>query len=550
MLKPFRIRALATALAAALGVSGCATPYVVKLPEPKVAPSARSIEQALGYLNDTRKVYRNAVEAQVNDEQVASNALVGAGALIAALALGQVHRDGVLGVATIAGTGYALTNNNLPRARLQVHVEALKALNCAERAALPLAISDTENTGLSKAVEELKGGRLLLQAELRKARVVRDSALGTDQWRKAFPEAEAAVNEILTQTAQSVTAAEAFQSASDRAAISLVSWVNTVRDNSISSLADARSPLAEVPRLVLGLAKDMGTFAPGAGVDSLIAGALKNATPASISMTGVGSKSDLETALDDLDKVARNTVALQAPVNAALRGRNTTFADDAFKDCNVAQVVTALAVTPTPLKFSAQDGGQRVLELKGGVKPYFLQLDGGPVAGLSYPTGPIRGGEAEISLKAGAVTSGVKTGLRASDSSAAGQGVRIEIEIVAPAAAASAPAAAASAAVVTPPKPAQPKAKAPTAPPTSVDAALAALKKVGKFASSGVTFERKGLPVKVGDRIEITVICPATGTTVFKRAELAKSYLSTVGIMDFPVDKVSLLTEPPTCAPS
>lgn len=549
MLKPFRIRALATALAAALGVSGCATPYVVKLPESKIAPSARSIEQALGYLNDTRKVYRDAIAAQVNDEQTASNAFIGAGALVTALALGKVHRDGVLGVATIAGTGYALTNNNLPRARLQIHVESLKALNCAERAALPLAISDAEKKGLSTAVDELKGGRLLLQAELRKARVVRDSAPGADQWRKAFPEAEAAVNEILTQTAQSVTAGEAFQNASDRAAVSVVSWVNTIRDNSISSLADARSPLAEVPRLIQGLAKDMGTFAPGAGVDSLLAGALKNATSASISMTGVGSKSDLETALDELDKVARRTAALQAPVNAALRGRNTTFADDAFKDCNVAQVVTAFTVTPTPLKFSAQDGGQRVLELKGGLKPYFLQLDGGPVAGLSYPTGPIRGGEAEISLKAGAVTSGMKSGLRASDSSPAGQGVRIEIEIVAPAAAASAPAAAASAATGTPPKPAQPKAKPPTA-PTSVDAALAALKKVGKFASSGVTFERKGLPVKAGDRIEITVICPATGTAVFKRAELAKSYLSTVGVMDFPVDKVSLSTEPPTCAPS
>ena len=458
-----------------------------------------------------------------------------------------MHRDAVLGVAALAGTGYALTNNNLPRSRLQIHVESLKALNCAERAVLPLYISDSDKTGLSEAVEKLKDGRLLLLAELRRARVVRDSSPGADEWRKAFPEAEAAVNEILTQTAQSVTAGEAFQSASDRAATSVVSWVNTIRDNSITSLADARSPLAEVPRLIQGLAKDMGTFAPGAGVDSLVAGALKSAAGAGITQSSVGSKSDLEVALDELDKVARKTAALQAPVNNALRGRNTTFADDAFKDCNVAQVVTALAVTPIPLKFSAQDGGQRVLELKGGVKPYFLQLDGGPVVGLSFPTGPIRGGEAEISLKAGALTSGAKTGLRASDSSTAGQGVRIEIEIVAAPAAASAPAAAASAAAPAP-KAADPKAK-PATVKTSIDAALAALKKLGKFASSGVTFERKGLPIKTGDRIEITVICPAGGAA-FKRADLAKSYLSTAGVMDFPVDKVSLTTEPPTCAPS
>ena len=548
MHRPFQIRALATALAAALGLSGCATPYVVKLPDSKAASTSRSIKKALDYLYATRKAYRDAVEGQVNDEQTASNAFIGAGALITALALGRVHRDAVLGVAALAGTGYALTNNNLPRSRLQIHVESLKALNCAERAVLPLYISDSDKTGLSEAVEKLKDGRLLLLAELRRARVMRDSSPGADEWRKAFPEAEAAVNEILTQTAQSVNAGEAFQSASDRAATSVVSWVDTIRDNSITSLADARSPLAEVPRLIQGLAKDMGTFAPGAGVDSFVAGALKSAAGAGITQSSVGSKSDLEVALDELDKVARKTAALQAPVNNALRGRNTTFADDAFKDCNVAQVVTALAVTPIPLKFSAQDGGQRVLELKGGVKPYFLQLDGGPVVGLSFPTGPIRGGEAEISLKAGALTSGAKTGLRASDSSTAGQGVRIEIEIVAAPAAASAPAAAASAAAPAP-KAADPKAK-PATVKTGIDAALAALKKLGKFASSGVTFERNGLPVKTGDRIEITVICPATGTAVFKRADLAKSYLSTAGVMDFPVDKVSLTTEPPTCAPS
>ena len=547
MHRPFQIRALATALAAALGLSGCATPYVVKLPDSKAASTSRSIKKALDYLYATRKAYRDAVEGQVNDEQTASNAFIGAGALITALALGRVHRDAVLGVAALAGTGYALTNNNLPRSRLQIHVESLKALNCAERAVLPLYISDSDKTGLSEAVEKLKDGRLLLLAELRRARVMRDSSPGADEWRKAFPEAEAAVNEILTQTAQSVNAGEAFQSASDRAATSVVSWVDTIRDNSITSLADARSPLAEVPRLIQGLAKDMGTFAPGAGVDSFVAGALKSAAGAGITQSSVGSKSDLEVALDELDKVARKTAALQAPVNNALRGRNTTFADDAFKDCNVAQVVTALAVTPIPLKFSAQDGGQRVLELKGGVKPYFLQLDGGPVVGLSFPTGPIRGGEAEISLKAGALTSGAKTGLRASDSSTAGQGVRIEIEIVAAPAAASAPAAAASAAAPAP-KAADPKAK-PATVKTGIDAALAALKKLGKFASSGVTFERNGLPVKTGDRIEITVICPA-GTAVFKRADLAKSYLSTAGVMDFPVDKVSLTTEPPTCAPS
>ena len=75
------------------------------------------------------------------------------------------------------------------------------------------------------------------------------------------------------------------------------------------------------------------------------------------------------------------------------------------------------------------------------------------------------------------------------------------------------------------------------------------MKKLGKFSSGGVTFERKGLPVKAGDRIEVTVICPSGGTATFKRADLAKAYLVAAGIADFPVDKVSLATDPPSCAP-
>lgn len=563
MRKTFKKRITATALAAAWVLSGCTTPYVVKLPDSEISLTNKSMEQSLSYLHDTRQAYRKAIEKQIRDEQIASNAFIGAGALMAALAMGNVHRDAVIGVAAAAGTGYALTNNNLPRSRLQIHVDSVKALNCAERAALPLAISDGEKAKLSTAVERLKDGRLLLQAALRRTRVARDSALAADQWRKAFPEAEAAVNEILSQTQQSVSAGEAFLDASDRAAINVASWVNDVRDNSIASLADARSPLAEVPRLIQGLTQDMGTFAPGAGVDSLVSGALKHATNAPGERSTIGSKSDLEVALDDLEKVARATAALQAPVNRALRGHNTTFAEDAFKDCRVAQVVTALAVTPTPLKFSAQEGGQRVLELKGGVKPYFLQLDGGPVTGLTFPTGPIRGGEAEISLKAGATTTGAKTGLRASDSSAAGQGVRIEIEIVAaPAAPASGGAAGGAngapnsagapgtpAAPVRPSSPISSNSNAPAATtPISIDVALAALTRRAKFVSGGVPFQRKDLPVKVGDRIEIIVICPATTTTVFKRVALARSYLSMAGVMGFPAEKVSLTTEPSSCS--
>lgn len=163
---------------------------------------------------------------------------------------------------------------------------------------------------------------------------------------------------------------------------------------------------------------------------------------------------------------------------------------------------------------------------------------------MTFPTGPIRGGEAEIVYKAGTVTDGIKTGLRATDSSAAGQGVRIEVEIIA---------------AVPAPAPAPEKANAP-APAASaasaatkalaIDSALAALKKVSKFSSGGAKFQRKDIPVKVGDHIEVTVLCPEGNTQVFERVALARSYLSTAGAVSFPAEKMTVATEPPACAPS
>lgn len=530
--------ALAVTIAASLALSGCATPYVVKLPKTQPPQSSRSIEKALEYLQTMREPFRDAVEAQIADEHSASNAFIVAGALVTGLALGKVHRDGVLVATGAAGTGYALANNNLPRSRLQIHQDVVKALDCAERAALPLFITDAESNVLSTDVEELRAVRLRLSAALGEARAVRATVKQQDPFVGAFTAAEKIATETLDQTAQSVKAAEAFLDATPRAAQRLTTAVNTIRTSGIHALGEATPPLSAIPPLVQGLAKDMGLFAPGAGIDTSVADSLKKSIAGGKAMTGVESKSPLGTAVEALEAALRDTVTLQAPINAALRGRNTTFAEDAFKDCTVTQVVTALAVTPASVKFSAGTGGQRILELKGGVKPYFLQLDGDPVPGLTFPTGPIRGGEAEIALKAGAGTGGLKTGLRASDSSAAGQGVRIEVEI----AAAEAPASGASA----------PKPTAATAKPAAIgiDNTLALLKKKSKFVSGGANFQTKELPVKVGDHIEVTVLCPDGNTKVFKRADLAKSYLSTVGAMGFPAEKLAVTTEPASCAPS
>lgn len=367
--KPRKTKGLVASIAASMAISGCATPYVVNLPKAQPAQSSRSIEKALDYLDKTREVFRDAVTGQISDERSASNAFIGAGALVAALALGKVNRDGVIGATALAGTGYALASNNLPRTRLQIHQEVVKALNCAERAALPLAISDSERDALSKAVEALRAGRQKLFSALEDARAARANVPDADIFIASFKAADPVASAMLDETAQSVKAGGAFLDAGARAATRLVSTVTDIRDSAIGALGNASTPLAAVPLLVQGLAKDYGSFAPGAGIEALVADSLKKSAPSGPAMSSLRSTSKLGLALTELEAAERETLALQAAVNSTLRGRNTSFAEDAFKDCNVAQVITALAVSPTPLKFSGQTGGQRVLEFKGGSSP-------------------------------------------------------------------------------------------------------------------------------------------------------------------------------------
>lgn len=543
-----RVRVLAALAVAAIGAAGCATPYVVDLPGKKTVLGTQSIEEALTYLDQTREAFRTAVVGQIKDEHAASNIFIGTGALIAAMALGKVHRDGILGATALAGTGYALTTNNLPRTRLQIHLEAVKALNCTERAALPLAMSDAERAKLSAAVAALRLGRQQLLLALEQARVARAAVPAADQFIKVLEAVEPGAVAMLEQTATSVRVGEDFLDASARAAARIVGSVTEIRDTTIYAIGTTATPLTSVEPLVQALSKDFRAFAPGADIDALLAESKQKKVATGVSQSPVGSQSALESALDRLDVAAQNASQLQYVVNSALRGRGTSFAEDAFKDCNVAQVLTALSATPTPLRFAAAGGGQRILELSGGVKPYFLRLDGESVPGLSFPNGPIRGGEAEITYKAGAAAAGMKSGLRLSDSSAAGQGVRIEVEITGAAAAPAMPAVPAA-----PAAPASAPAKPPSgiaATPPGIDSVLAALKKRSKFRSGGVDFERQDIPVKDGDRIRFTVLCPADNTRVFQQAALAKSYLADAGVTGFPADKIALSTVPPSCAPS
>jgi len=227
--------------------------------------------------------------------------------------------------------------------------------------------------------------------------------------------------------------------------------------------------------------------------------------------------------------------SLSASVNARLAGRLTAWPDDAFKDCGLAQVVSVLGVAPAALDFVVGVDARRVFDISGGVKPYFVEIDGVVVDGVALKS-PIRfdaRGELSVSSK---VAKPAAFKLRISDSSPTALIVELPVSIKA--AGESNGKATNGRKAIAPPGPAassaggQPSAGAAG---TGIDAAVTALKAKGSFKHGGKLFQLPSGPRKKDAKtIELALLCPAGDSATFKRADLERSLLAEIGITQAP----------------
>ncbi|WP_298826299.1 hypothetical protein [uncultured Piscinibacter sp.] len=546
------VRWRCTALAVAIAASGCATePLVPAWQAPDAIKAGDSMPGALGYLDSLRTRYRNAVATQLNDERNASNALLGTGALIAALALGNVHRDAIVGTAFLGGTGYAFSQSNLQRPRLLVYQAGVEALNCAERAVTPFSISVDDRTRLATAIGRLEGERKTLAAGIATAQGVAAANPG-DVGLPDLQQALTAARVQLEDSEKTLRSASAFSVAATRGARDLVAAVNSIDAAVVRSLVNATPDLSNVPKLVSGLAGMVSAIAPGAGVDDLLNSRLA-AVKSGMAMTETGKKSDVQKATETLINTVAATQAANADTAALLAGRTGPFPDDAFKDCGVAQVVTALAVSPQRLSFTADQEDKRIVDISGGIKPYFVEVEG-PVSKALTAKGPVRFDTRSDLTFASNVLKGATEGtLRVSDSAPnAPNIVTIPVSVAAAApsngagngedktkdAAGNKPSTSPAKATVPAPAP---------SPDAAIDTAITALKTKAQFKFGGKAYVRSDNPIKDGRSIRFTVTCP-DGAAPVKRVDLASAYLAEAGVKGLKPDQLAITTLPADCA--
>ena len=520
-----------TLLGVALVMGGCTTPPVKYFRGTAEVPTTQanaSLPGALVYLQAARSQYQDAVETQMKSERDLGNTLVGAGALVVALAVGGANANIVAGTTLAAGTAYGFGNLNLPRQRVLIYMAGVEALSCVQKAVAPIYVTADDLTNINASITALQTSRNSLAGKLNEGQVL-PKLSGS-----RLDEAVKVGTDVLRIADATLNSARDLLQTSRSAARDVVAAVNGIDEAVVKSIVNSTPELSAVPGIVAGLAGMSSLFATGAGVDPLAAklGALSKRADAV--KTGPVAKSPEDVKADQIIEAANQAIAANAAL-AQMLPKPVQWPAEAFKSCGVAEVVSALSVSVAPLEFTAGVDARQTFDIFGGVKPYFVRLQGAPIDGISAAS-PIRfDNQAEVSVTGSKVKSDTKATIRVIDSSPTARSLNVDVVVKAPALPAS------SAQTMT-------QQSAPDTPSAPTDDDLAKLKQKGIFTLDGKAFTRSGLPVRNGNAIELTIVCPAGNDKVYKRADLANAQFKAAGITRTPLPTLKIKTDPEGCS--
>lgn len=390
--------ASAAAAAAALLLAGCANPILrVDAPgsslakSPPVAAEPTNFAEALQKANHLRAVYYEAVQEQVGTAQGSTTGLTWLGALIAGMAAGNVHRDGIFGAALIGGTTYGLTQAQLDGRRLEIWTAGMEALDCAKGAAAPFDLGRERETDLRAAHRRLAEAGQAVRAAVLEVRTIVGGAKGADEALQSATRAEAAAGEAQrTQAALS-----SLLGAARGRELSLA--VDRIQTGVTKAIKDTTLGPQAVKQLVAGMGGFADLLAPGAGIGDRVSAALAAAKTKAQSGTLPG----LAAALDRLEAASTELRAAAAAAAVLLGDVKVDQVSQALQQCGVSIAAATLQITPAVLEFTKGAAATKGVLVSGGKPPYEVEpLDELP-EGLSYT---FRGGlsdRAQVKAAAG-----------------------------------------------------------------------------------------------------------------------------------------------------
>jgi hypothetical protein len=375
---------------------GCAiNPVVSWDPPTRVGSQPTNLDFGRKYAASLRTAYKHEIHKQVGTSTNLNSGLVVAGALALALAVGTAHRDALLGTALIGGTAYGLGGMNLSQQRLLILQAGVEAIDCANRAIIPLNMTTDEIAALESDLKTVLSAQTKLG----------DAAAAVRAKHVAYKKALGPVNsEISTEADELLRISDELISASNTAGSSgrlllvragqagdqLVAAIDKIDGAVLKALLATLPDISSVPKVIAGLAGFATAIAPGAGVDTTIAARLA---------TRSGTKSDANS--DDSDKVKIAAQALRedieklrAEINAMrnsignVQARVAAYETAAssletLRDCGIGDISFPLKVSTDKLIFSLGINATKSFLISGGTRPYVVDLLDTPAPGVT-----------------------------------------------------------------------------------------------------------------------------------------------------------------------
>lgn len=385
-------RVIAMLMAVALigsGLSSCATDPIVRWtrPPPKqtVSLGPRMQDDARATVDAARDAYRQAIDTQSAESRQLGNVLIVGGALAAALALGQAHRDAIQGTALLGGTLYALGSFNTDRRRWLMYQAGVEAFNCAKRAAAPADMTVVDFDQLKKALTELEVSQSEAQIGLASAdaqvTVFANKDRSSSEAAQPLVARIKAARTVIDAGNQWLAPGYTLQQVVSSTPRRLEQMADTIDDAVRKALFGSLSDFTQVPTLIGGLGVSAAAIAPGAGLDRAVQNSL-------LKYNGIKPQSELESksvpldlndAIKALDDKLRRVARSSAIVQGFLAAHAEALKHDTLADCLVGDLSYPLSLKPATLQPTATDGPQFVL-IEGGKPPYQALVSGGATA--------------------------------------------------------------------------------------------------------------------------------------------------------------------------
>ena len=393
-LKTRAIRTVVVALIVSI-IAGCAVnPVVTWKPPPKSGYSPTNLDYAHSYGESLRTAYKQEIHRQVGRSSTLNSGLVIAGALALALAASTAHRDALLGTALVGGTAYGLGAMNLPQQRLLILQAGIDAIDCANRAMIPLSMTNQEKDALADSLAAVPRKQAILDTNLADVRLKR----------AAYLKAGGAIEDLIaTESANVIIAAEETAAAARTTVSSgqllavragqagdyLVAAFNKI-DGAILKATLATLPdITSVPKVIAGLAGFAASIAPGAGVDTIIAARLaarggKENTAVSGNAKLDVPKNELRASIDSLRSAVGEMLSAKGVVDARISAyQSASSVLETLNDCGVGDISFPLKVSTEKLMFSAGEDATKTFLISGGTRPYVVELVDAPAPGVT-----------------------------------------------------------------------------------------------------------------------------------------------------------------------